>query len=150
MSEFSPFSNWYPCDIKSDGHAFRSLEQAFQFRKAVYCGDKASAVMLQHTTDPRRAKELGSKISGLDQTDWEKKRSDVMMELVKVKFSDPVLKAELLKTGNLKLIEAGTYRYYATGLPFTSKDMYSPKKCTGLNKLGVILCDVRKQIKSKP
>ena len=69
---------------------------------------------------------------------------------MKVKFSDPVLKAELLKTGNLKLVEAGTYRNYATGLPLTSKDMYSPKKWTDLNKLGVILCDVRKQIKSKP
>ena len=34
VSEFSPFIKWYPCDIKSDGHAFRSLEQAYQFRKA--------------------------------------------------------------------------------------------------------------------
>ena len=73
VSEFSPFSNWYPCDIQSDGHTFRSLEQAYQFRKAVYCGDKSSAVKLQHTTDPRRAKEIGSKISGLVKTDWEKK-----------------------------------------------------------------------------
>ena len=64
VSEFSPFRNWYPCDIKSDAHAFRSLEQAYKFRKAVYCDDKASAVKLQHTTDPRRANELGLKISG--------------------------------------------------------------------------------------
>ena len=67
---------------------------------------------------------------------------------MKVKFSDPVLKAELL--GNLKRVEAGTDSYCATGLPFTSKDMYSHKKWTGLNKLGVILCDVRKHIKSEP
>ena len=48
MSQFSPFSNWYPCDIQSDGHAFRCLEQAYQFRKAVYCGDTTSAVKLHH------------------------------------------------------------------------------------------------------
>ena len=50
-----------------------------------------------------------------------------MMDLVNVKLSDPLLKVELLYTCR------GTDRYYATGLPFTSKDMYSPKKWTGLN-----------------
>ena len=150
VSEFSPFSNWYPCDIQSDDHALRSIEQVYKFRKTVYCGDKTYAVKLLHTTDHRRAKELVSKISGLDTSNWERKISDVMMELVKIKFSHPVLKAELLKTGNLKLVEAGTDRYYSTGLPFTSRGMYSLKKWTGLNKLGILLCDVRKHIKSKP
>ena len=73
-----------------------------------------------------------------------------MLELVKVMFSDPVLKAELVKTGHPNPVEAGIYRYYATDLPFTSKDMYSPKKWTGLIKLRVILCDVRKHIQSIP
>ena len=100
VSEFGFLSNWYPCEIHSDDRPFRSLEQAYQFHKAVYCGE-ASALKLQHTTDPRSAKDLGEKICGLDNTDWEKERSDVMLELVKVKFSDPVIKAELLKPGNL-------------------------------------------------
>ena len=143
VSEYSPFSNWYPCDIKDNGYTFRNLEQVYQYRKAVHCDDRATALKLQYTTNPRTAKELGSKVSGLDGTDWEKKKSDIMLELVKTKFSNPELKAELLKTGKMKLVESGTDRFYASGLPFTSKDMYTPAKWTGKNRLGNILCDVR-------
>ena len=70
----------------------------------------------------------------MDGTDWEKKKSDVMLQLVKIKFSDPELMAELLKTGNMKLVEAGTDRCYASGFPFTSKDIYIPGKWTGKNR----------------
>jgi len=148
MSELTPFSNWYPCDMNYDNYVFNNLEQAYQYCKAVHCDDRASALKLRYTPDPRAAKELGSKVSGLNGTEWEKTKANIMLELVKIKFSDPVLKAELLKTGNSKLVEAGTDRFYATGLPFTSKDIHTPNKWTGKNKLGNILCDVRKIIKS--
>ena len=149
VSEFSPYSNWYPCSMEYGDCEFRNLEQAYQYCKAVHCNDTASALKLRYTTDPRAAKELGSRVSGLDGTDWETKKTDVMMMLAKIKFTNPEMKSELLKTGNMELVEAGPDRYYASGLAFTSKDSYMPNKWTGKNKLGVILCDVRKHIKTQ-
>ena len=29
VSEFTPYSNWYPCDLQTDGHSFKNIEQAY-------------------------------------------------------------------------------------------------------------------------
>ena len=146
ISEHCPFSNWYPCDIRYNDHIFHSLEQAYQYSKAIHCDDKTIANKLLYTTNPRSAKDLGSKVQGLDQSDWDQQKTEIMSELVKIKFEIPVLKTELLKTGQKLLVESGTDKHYAAGLQFTSKDIFTQNKWSGKNKLGVILCDVRKYI----
>lgn len=147
ISEHSPFSNWYPCEINYKDHPFKNIEQAYQYAKAIHCDDAAIAGKLLFTTNPYLAKNLGSKVSGLQLTDWDQKKMEVMMELVKIKFEDPGLRNILIKTDNKHLVESGADKHYAAGLPFTSKDIYIQNKWTGQNKLGAILCDVRKYIK---
>jgi len=148
-SVYHPLSNWYPCDIRHQGHCFKSIEQAYQYSKAVYVKDTASARSLLYTSDPRAAKDLGSKVSGLRGSTWDTKKYEIMTELVKKKFTDhPELKIALLKTENKTLVESGRDTQYAIGLPITSKDIFHEGKWTGKNMLGKILCDVRNIIRN--
>ena len=149
FSGFNPLSNWYPCDISFKGHCFKSLEQGYQYAKAVYAKDTASARRLLYTSYPRAAKDLGSKVSGLGNTKWDTDKYGIMADLAKIKFSsNPELKIALLKTGNTILVESGRDVHYACGLPITSKDIFSPVKWSGKNMLGKILSDVRDSIQN--
>ena len=148
-SEFCPFSNWYPCDINYMGHTFKSLEQSYQYAKAVYANDAAMTTKLLYTSDPRAAKDLGSKVSGLEGSNWNIDKYDIMVELVKTKFTDNAeLGLDLLKTGQKVMAESGRDIHYAIGLPITSRDIFNEAKWSGKNKLGHILCTVRDTIRN--
>lgn len=149
-SDHNPFSNWFPCRITYKGHSFNNLEQAYQYAKATYAKDAISAMQLVYTTDPRAAKDIGSKVKGLTGTNWETDKYDIMKELVMIKFTENRdLKKELLDTGNKILAESGHDQHYAIGLPITSRDVFNAEKWSGKNKLGEILCNVRECILKK-
>ena len=104
-----PLSNWYPCKFVFEGHTFESSEQAYQWAKAKakakYCKDDSAAEKLLFTTSPREAKDIGSTVTGLRESDWEKKKSDVMQQILFAKFRDNQdLKKQLLDTGDIILI----------------------------------------------
>ena len=148
-SDSCPFSNWFPCDIRYMGHTFKSLEQSYQYAKAVYANDAATTMKLLYTCDPRAAKDLGSKVGGLEVTNWNIDKYDIMAELIKTKFTDHAdLRMELLKTGDKVMAESGRDAHYAIGLPITSKDIFCEAKWSGQNKLGKILCTVRDTIRN--
>lgn len=149
FSNFTPFSNWYECNVPYKGHIFRSTEQAYQFAKSEFCGDAVSSLKIIHATDPNSAKKLGSKVKGFIDADWEEVKLDIMYEIVKIKFSEnPELKAELLKTSNMSFAESGIDNCYATGLSFTSPEVYNSSKWIGKNKLGEMLSQIRQEIKN--
>ena len=104
-----PLSNWYLCKFVFEGHTFESSEQAYQWAKAKaeakYCKDDSAAEKLLFTTSPREAKDIGSTVTGLRESDWEKKKSDVMQQILFAKFRDNQdLKKQLLDTGDIILI----------------------------------------------
>ena len=148
-SKFNPFSNWYPCRIQHGGHLFKSVEQAYQHSKAAYVGDATSATKLLHTMDPAAAKKIGSKVAGVNGSNWDTAKNDIMKDLITKKFTDSdELKAELLATGNKAMVECGRDPYYACGLPIVHKDIFNQEKWTGKNVLGNILCTVRDIIRN--
>lgn len=146
LSEYCPYSNWYPSRMRYDGHVFGCLEQSYQYAKAVHCKDEHSALKLRFTTDPRSAKEIGSKVTGYDRANWDAIKDNKMLELVKIKFSDPKLKAALISSGTKQLVEAGLNEHFAVGVSFNSRDISDPTKWKGSNKLGEILCTVRNDL----
>lgn len=149
-SNSSPFSNWYSCKIPYMGYSFNSTEQAYQFAKAIYCDDESAALKIRFTTDPKSAKVLGSQVKGLAETDWERTKSEIMYELIKIKFTEiPELKQEILKTGNKQLAECGTDEYYSIGITINSRDVFDQSKWLGTNTLGKILCKVRDDIRNR-
>jgi len=147
FSDYSPFSNWFPCQIRYRGRTFKNVEQAYQYAKAIYGKDAATAMKLLYSTDPRVAKDLGAKVKGLAGSKWETDKYNIMKELVMSKFTDNTdLKTVLLDTGTMILAESGYDEHYAIGLPLTSKDVFNTGKWSGKNKLGEILCKVRECI----
>ena len=136
----NPFSNWYPCEIQHDGHTFKSMEQVYQYAKAVYVGDTASATKLMYISDPAAAKKIGSKVVGVNGTNWDTAKKDIMKDLIMKKFS-------ISKTGDKTMVESGRDPHYACGLYIMHKDIFNQAKWNGKNMLGNILCTVRNTIR---
>ena len=56
-SSANPFSNWYSCKIQHEGHTFKSVEQAYQFSKAMSSVQPSSDIPLTR----ERLRELGQR-----------------------------------------------------------------------------------------
>ena len=133
----TPFSNWYPCKLQYKVHTFKSVEQAYQYAKALYVDDVTSAEKLMYTIDPGAAKKVGSKVAGLIGTKWDTVKFAIMKDLVIKKFADcDDMKAELLKTVEKTMVESGRDIHYACGLSIVHKDIFNTTKWSGKNKLG--------------
>lgn len=55
-------SNFFPCELNIYGFTHKSAEHAFQYAKAVRCGDLDTAKTIQEAKDTLSAKRLGDKI----------------------------------------------------------------------------------------
>ena len=144
-SVYNPLSNWYPCKIKFNDHEFDSSEQAYQWAKADYCQDGTAAEKLLYTTSPREAKDLGLTVTGLKESDWDKKKNSVMEQILKIK-DNMDLQKHLLDTENIQLAEAGRDTHWAVGLTITRDDLFDTKKWKGHNWLGKLLTCVRVEL----
>ena len=93
-------------------------------------------------TSPNQAAKLGRKQSGL-RSDWEQVKDDVMRTALRAKFTQHQdLKELLLSTGNAEIVEASpTDSYWGNA---TRKD-----GSEGFNKLGLLLMEIREEIKIK-
>ena len=99
--------------------------------------------------NPAAAKKIGSNVAGVNGSNWDTAKNDIMKDLITKKFTDSdELKAELLATGNKAMVECGRDPYYACGLPIVHKDTFNQEKWTGKNVLGNILCTVRDIIRN--
>ena len=146
-SSFHPFSNFYSSEVVYKGNKFGSVEQGYQWSKAIFAEDSVMAKKLLHTVNPRTAKDLGAAVNGLEKDTWDAAKKEIMRELLKIKFSNAKLRKELLDTGDIKLAEAGFDTEYSIGLPLSSTDLAERKKWKGKNVLGEILCDIREHLK---
>lgn len=73
-------------------------------------------------------------------TDWEAKKFDLVLELVRRKFADPVLREKLLATGDRPLYELNTWGDRIWGVVAKGDELI------GTNWLGKILMQVRDEI----
>lgn len=137
-----PFSNFTKCDIKWNGETFGSVEQLYQFRKAIEFGDSKIARIILNDDNPRRAKLNGRLVDGFVQTHWDNVSYDIMKECVDMKFKqNPELLTELRKWGGI-FVEAspGDFRW---GIGFSEDNAMKNKSKWGLNWLGKILTYIR-------
>ena len=141
-SEFQPFTNWYPCNVKFKGHHFESSEQAYQWAKADYCKDAAAAEKLLYATSPREAKDFGAEVEGLMESDWDQMKNSVMEQILRIKFTDNVE----LKKVNCVLAEAGRDSHWAVCLSINRDDIFGTNKWKGQNWLGKLLASIRLEL----
>lgn len=124
-------SNYYSRNFVWEGLLYRNAEAAFQSAK---CTDSIGRLNFTNLP-PNRAKALGRRVYLRD--DWEKIKDDVMLSIIRAKFSEPSMKKKLLATGDQELIEGNTWNDTYWGV------------CNGIgeNKLGQILMRVRNELK---
>lgn len=130
--EYHFLSNFHESSILFGGESYPSSEHAFAAQK---CANVADRVKIRDATTPGGAKLLGRQLPL--RADWESVKIDVMRDILRVKFADPVLKAALLATGERHLEEGNTWgdRFWGT------------VNGVGENWLGKLLMEVRSELR---
>ena len=149
QSEFAPFSNFYDCQVIIGKHRFFCAEQALQFLKAKTLNKPLAATRIYLSRDVRYIKQVGNDLGTSDE--WEARKYDYMYICLKKKFDqNPALKALLMSTGNMELVEATPDRLWGCGATLSSNTL---KRHTwpGQNKHGAILMTIREEFRqTKP
>lgn len=128
----SPFSNLYRIQsgIYIWGHTFYTVEQAYQWRKAVLHGLNKKAERILQLNDPFRIKHEGCFVTTKS---WDTSKSQLMLELLFLKLNScPVFRQSLEDSFPKVLIEDTPNEFWGRG-----------SNNSGLNTLGCLLMHVR-------
>jgi ribA/ribD-fused uncharacterized protein len=142
------YSNWFPCNLLISGAHYNCVEQYMMAQKALAFDDMQAYNDVMATPDPSKQKAIGRKVIGFDPKAWNAISKDVVYEACWVKFQDANLKAQLLATGDKELVEASPYdTIWGIGMGENDPDRFDKTKWRGTNWLGVVLMEVRKNLK---
>ncbi|MNH98781.1 Swarming motility protein YbiA [compost metagenome] len=141
----SPFSQWYPCYFIVDEHTFNCAEQYMMYAKALLFRDEETAMQILRARTPREQKELGRKVSGFNDTGWNKHCRDIVYQGNREKFlQNEELLQLLLDTKGTTLVEASpTDRIWGVGLSEDDPRIRSRSSWRGSNWLGEVLTKLR-------
>jgi len=146
-SEFSCHSNWSHSEFIFKEKKFTCLEQGYMYNKALINDAPDTARQISYTCNPREIKRIGSAITVTDQTHWDNVKGNLMIELVRAKYTqNPNMKKALMNTGNRKLGESGRDPFYSIGLPITHPGVLNNKNWKLQNKLGKALELIRSEL----
>lgn len=129
--EWGFLSNFHSSEVVLDGLIFTSVEHGYQAAKTL---DQDKKLEIQRAPKPGDAKRLGRAVPL--RPDWDDVKEQVMLGLLRQKFSDDPLRSRLLATGDAVLIEGNTWgdRYWGVS------------GGQGLNRLGLMLMAVRQEL----
>jgi ribA/ribD-fused uncharacterized protein len=130
-------SNFYPADVWLDGVKYRTVEHAYQAAKTT---DESERKIIRKLDTPGQAKRLGRRVRM--RPDWDRAKTDIMLDLLRQKFKDLTLSDNLLVTGSRELIEGNHW-----GDEFWGVDLRTGR---GENTLGRLLMQVREEIRLGP
>jgi ribA/ribD-fused uncharacterized protein len=125
-------SNFYPSQIQYEGYLYPTVEHAFQAAKTAN-PEVREEIRLAET--PAEARRLG-RLADL-RPDWEEVKLEVMLALLREKFSTTFMQKRLLSTGDRTLIEGNTWGDIYWGVYGTR----------GENHLGRLLMQVREELR---
>lgn len=144
QSAQSPLSNLYVCELHIEGKTYSSIEQAFQYGRAMHHGCTNTANQIKHQDDPHEVMNIMRFFR--DDAEWANKRIRVMEGLIKHKVEQcQVFKDALLFSGTHTIIENTWNSYWGSGCAFDCEAVWS--KCfPGQNEMGKLLERIRAQI----
>lgn len=123
-------SNFWPAPVRYGGILFPTTEHAYQAAKS---DDVNEAIRVSLLKSPGDAKRVGRTL--VVRKDWEQVKRQIMLDVLRLKFSLPDLRRRLLATGDVQLVEGNTWgdRYWGV--------------CNGVgeNWLGRLLMQVREE-----
>lgn len=152
----SMFSNFFTRERllhDEDDMWFVSIEQFFQYKKAIHCGNKAATMNIIYQMDPVTIKLIGDRVKITDS--WKAIARDVMFSAATAKFSqNPILTDYMLSTGERSFTECNPYeRYWSIGRSLKDAVACEPDQlisaAPGKNVMGEILDQVRASIRTK-
>ncbi|KAF6757690.1 hypothetical protein DFP72DRAFT_222422 [Ephemerocybe angulata] len=150
----SPFTATVTIDGEEQSHTFPSAEHWMMAQKALLFSDadvakEVLAISGSTSGDMATVKALGRQVSNFDDATWKANRMKIVVEGNLHKFrQDEELKAQLLATGEKRLVEASP-RDRIWGVGFGEKNALSQKERWGLNLLGEALEEARKILKAE-
>jgi ribA/ribD-fused uncharacterized protein len=125
-------SNFQKVSIVYEGIRYPTTEHAYQAAKTL---DKGERELIASLRTAAEAKKLGQRITL--RPDWESVRVQVMLDVNRLKFQDPLLRQKLLDTGNEELVEGNTW----------NDTFWGVCRGVGKNNLGRVLMKVREEIR---
>lgn len=138
--EFAWLSNFYESPIADEeGIVYPTVEHYFQAMKTLDSSERFN-IAIQPT--PGKAKRCGRKVNL--RPDWEEVKEEIMFIALRKKFSNPILKAKLLATGNEYLEEGTTWHDNEWGVCRCERC----QDILGKNKLGKLLMKLREEIRN--
>ena len=118
FGELCPFSNFYPVKFTYDGTLYSSSEQLIQHKKALYCGDNATANKILAAKTVIACKQLAYQIQNYDHQGWIDATKELCQDGICAKFEqNPALSRKLLSTGDKTLVESSRDDVWETGIP---------------------------------
>lgn len=137
QGEYGCFSNFSPHGFELDGVYWKTSEHYFQAQK--FAGTEY-VDQVRRAKTPKDAAAIGRRRDLPLRRDWERVKDDVMRRAVLKKFETHAdIRATLLETGDATLVEnAPSDFYWGIG-----------KDGTGKNMLGIILMEVREQLRKR-
>lgn len=136
--EYGFLSNFYNTDIVYKGLVYPNAEAAFQAQK---CISEEAKLKYTQKMNPYIAKQLGKREPDLP-NNWKDISYTIMLNIIRIKFENPILKQKLIATGDTFLEEGNTWHDNKWGHCKCSK--CRNKKVENL--LGKILMQVRNEI----
>lgn len=145
--EWIYLSNMYRCQFEYNEIMFHSVEQCFQYHKALAHGKEAKAERILLTKNPFYCKRTGESIH--EKKVWLDSMEDTLYKILMCKFvQNEALLDRLLDTGDQKLYEATRSSIWGIGSNLKAKET---KEESGQddNVTGRLLEKLRAELKSK-
>lgn len=145
-------SNWYTSLFTAYYNGkkvtFYSSEQFFMFRKALYFEDFDSLKSILATGNPREAKEIGRRVKGFNDAEWDKVKYRIMFEAQYYKYAqNKDLQKELTshKYDGKTFVEASPHDcIWGIGLSMNTTGVDDENNWRGKNLLGKAITEARK------
>lgn len=147
FTKLCPLSNFYQCPVLIDGHRYHSVEQYYQYSKALFAKDEASAHKILTSNSPAQCKFVGDRVN-VNKDDWLSKCLVSMETALYHKFSqNPGPRKFLLETGERVLVEASKDKFWGSGITLGSPKVTTISDWPGENRLGQLLIELRKRLR---
>ena len=148
-NKFDYLSNFYKTNFTDDKIKYNCSEQYFMFQKCKTF-DPENSILLNSIiteTSATSIKKYGRQVKNYNDTIWKEKRYNIMLEALRLKFSqNEVIKQKLLATKPKILYEASK-NDKIWGIGFYDKDAIQVDKTKyGENLLGKVLMEIRNKI----
>ena len=130
---FWGLSNFSPPGVELKGVYWPTVEHFFQAQKFV---EPEIQERIRQAATPKEARLLGQSRAFKLRPEWDAIREEVMLNGLRIKFSNPAARELLLSTGCRMLVESSPFDYFwAAG-----------QDGSGQNRLGHLLMQIRAEV----